>query len=329
MTKGILLTAALAVALGATLTACGKKSKGAGNFRSVTVTKGPIKLTVKTTGTAQPENRLEVKPPVAGRIEKVLVVEGQYVRKGQVLALLSSSERAALLDAARADGPAAVAHWEDLYKATPILAPMNGQVINLEVDPGQTVGVGDVVVAMSDHLIVNAQVDETDIGKVKNGLKAQLTLDAYPDKTFPGKVSQIRYEAITVNNVTMYNVYVLPVKVPGFMRSGMSADVEFTVDSKEDALLLPTEAIKTENGQSYVLVADPANKKPKHVEIQTGLVDGKQTEITDGLQEGDQVLVAVFNSGSKSGATANPFMPGGRPATGGGGRPSGGGGGRP
>jgi len=185
-------------------------------------------------------------------------------------------------------------------------------------------------VAMSDHLIVNAQVDETDIGKVKNGLKAQLTLDAYPDKSFPGKVTQIRYEAITVNNVTMYNVYVLPVKVPAFMRSGMSADVEFTVDSKDDALLLPTEAIKTENGQSYVLVADPANKKPKHVQVQTGLVDGKQTEITDGLQEGDQALVAVFTVGSKSGATANPFMPGGRPATaGGGGRPSGGGGGRP
>jgi macrolide-specific efflux system membrane fusion protein len=279
------------------------------SFRSETVVSGPFEVTIRSTGTVQPENRLEVKPPVAGRVERMLVEEGQYVRKGQMLATLSSSERAALLDAARAKGPEEAAHWEDLYKATPLLAPMAGQVIERSVEPGQTVGAGESVVVLSDRLIVNVQVDETDIGRVKAGQAAKVALDAYPDRPLEARVKRIRYEAKTVNNVTMYEVVVATGKVPDFMRSGMSADVSFRIASRESALLVPSEALKTAEDGPYVLVPDPPNRRPKRLPVETGLTDGVRTEVLSGLSEGATVLIpAAAATGKVSGGT-NPFMP--------------------
>lgn len=323
--KWTALTLSLALTAGVGLTACksGKKNK-AGSYKTVQVERGPVSITIKSTGNVQPLNRLEVDPPVAGRVEKLLVVEGQYVKKGQTLALISSTERAALLDAAAAKGPAELAHWQDIYKATPMLAPMSGQVINVEVDAGQVLSASTGVVVLSDHLIVDAQVDETDIGKIKVGQKSNLTLDAYASQIIQGRVTQIRYEAKTVNNVTMYEAYILPSKVPKFMRSGMTANVEFLVDGKDDALLVPTEAIQTKDGKTTVLVPGVKGERPQSVDVVTGLTSGVKTEIVSGLVEGDKVLIASFSAASAA-AVANPFMPsrggGSGSARGGGGPP--------
>lgn len=323
--KWTALTLSLALSAGIGLTACksSKKNKAA-SYKTVQVERGPVSITIKSTGNVQPLNRLEVDPPVAGRVEKILVVEGQYVKKGQTLALISSTERAALLDAAAAKGPAELAHWQDIYKATPMLAPMSGQVINVEVDAGQVLSASTGVVVLSDHLIVDAQVDETDIGKIKVGQKTNLTLDAYANQIIGGRVSQIRYEAKTVNNVTMYEAYVLPNKVPKFMRSGMTANVEFLVDGKDDALLVPTEAIQTgKDGKISVLVPGVKNDRPQSVDVVTGLTSGAKTEIVSGLSEGDKILIPGFSTASAA-SVANPFMPQ-RPG-GSGSRGSGGGG---
>jgi macrolide-specific efflux system membrane fusion protein len=305
----VALVLILAVVLG-TKALKSKKAGKAVSYKASQVTRGPVSSTIKSTGNVQPQNRLEVNPPVAGRVEKVLVVEGQYVKKGQTLALISSSERAALLDAARAKGAAEVAHWEDIYKATPLLAPMSGQVINREVEPGQAISTSSVVVVLSDHLIVDGEVDETDIGRIKVGQKATLTLDAYADQIIQARVSQIRYEAKTVNNVTMYEVYVLPVKVPTFMRSGMTANVEFIVGAQDDALLVSTDALTTENGKTTVLVPGGPGERPRSVVVETGLTNGTQTQIKSGLSEGATVLTKSFSTASLSAeSSSNPFMP--------------------
>lgn len=309
--KWTLVAILLALVVGFGAKACkNKKKAGRPTFKTVEVSKGSLSITVKSTGNVQPRNRLEVNPPIAGRVEKLLVNEGDYVRKGQTIALISSTERAALLDAARAKGPEELKHWEDLYKATPLLAPMSGQVISRDVEPGQSIGTSSVVVVLSDYLIVDATVDETDIGRIKVGQKATLTLDAYSDQPFSARVNQIRYEAKTVNNVTMYEVYVLPTRAPSFMRSGMTANVEFIIENREDILLAPTEAIRTEDGKSVVMVKGSANERPRPTEIETGLSDGTRTEVKSGLKEGDQLLVAVFSAASAdSSASNNPFMP--------------------
>ena len=294
-------------------------------YRSETATRGSIALTILSTGTVKPVTRVDIKSPTAGRVEKVLVNEGDHVRKNQVLALTSSTERAALLDAARDRGPEEYKKWEELERPIPILAPITGEVILRSIEPGQTFATTDVILAMSDRLMVEALVDETDIAQVKKNEAASIVLDAYPGQSIPGKVYKIAYDAKTTNNVTTYPVDVLPDEVPLFMRSGMTANVTFEIQKKSDIITVPTEALKVRDGKNVVLV--PGASEDEHAvmkEVVTGLTDGKRTEIVSGLDEGATVLIVQAKTSADSKGT-NPFMPS-RPN---GKRQQGGGGGAP
>ena len=279
-------------------------------FQQVPVRRGDLQVTVQATGVVQPQNRLEIKPPIAGRVEEVLVKEGELVQKGKILAWMSSTERAALLDAARAKGPESLAHWEEIYKPAPLIAPLDGTIIGRNVEPGQTVTAQDAVFVLSDRLVILAQVDETDIGQIRLKQRAQLTLDAYPDEKIPASVDQIAYEAKTVNNVTIYEVDVLPEKVPEVMRSGMTANVTFVTEQKQGVLRVPSEAVRREEGRTTVqLPGRTGPGRPEIKAVETGATDGKWVEVISGLSEGDSVLVR-----SKRGLPArknlkNPFTP--------------------
>ncbi|OGC09980.1 hypothetical protein A3F86_02470 [candidate division WOR-1 bacterium RIFCSPLOWO2_12_FULL_45_9] len=97
---------------------------------------------------------------------------------------------------------------------------------------------------MADKLIVKAQVDETDIGKIRVGQQVVIELDAYAGKEISGRVEHIAYESETVNNVTIYEVDIVPVEVPEFFRAGMSATVNFVLEEKKNVILLPLRAVK-------------------------------------------------------------------------------------
>jgi macrolide-specific efflux system membrane fusion protein len=281
-------------------------------YQEVVVTKGPIKNTILSSGVVQPENRLEVKSPIAGRIEKILVEEGQSVKKGQVLAWMSSSERAALLDTAKSKGKEELAYWEEAYKATPLMAPISGQIILRNVEPGQTITIQDPLIVMSDRLCVKAQVDETDIAQVKLKQKVEITLDAYAEHPMDGTVVHIAYESKTVNNVTTYLVDIIPSSIPDFMKSGMTANVIFTTEEKEETLLVPASALQKENGKFKVLLANAANTTPPtSLPVEVGVNDGKKAEIISGLKEGDKVLIPKLSSISKKGdsETKSPLSP--------------------
>ena len=253
--------------------------------------RGSISLSVSATGVVTPRNRLEIKPPISGRVEKILVTEGERIKKGEILAWMSSTERAALLDAARAKGEEEMKKWEDVYKPTPIVAPLTGFIIKRNVEPGQTITSQDPILVMADNLIVQAQVDETDMGKLKPGQKAEIVLDAYPEKNIQGEIEHIAYESQIVNNVTIYQVDILPEKTLGIFRSGMSANVDVTISAKKDVLLLPVTAIKERKGMKFVLLKTKSGE-PEIREVETGIEDGKNTEIVSGLKESDLVLVS-------------------------------------
>jgi len=253
--------------------------------------RGSISLTVSASGVVKPRNRLEIKPPISGRIEEVLVKEGEEIGKGEILAWMSSLDRAALLDAARAKGEEESKKWEDVYKPTPIIAPLKGFIIKRNVEPGQTITSQDPILVMADNLIVQAQVDETDMGKLKPGQKAKIVLDAYPEKNIEGKIEHIAYESQVVNNVTIYQVDILPDETLGIFRSGMSANVDVTISEKKDVLMLPTTAIRERKGNKFVLL-NTKSGEPGDREVQTGIEDGKNVEIVSGLEETDLVLVA-------------------------------------
>ncbi len=294
------------------------------SFRRVAVTRQDLSVTKTATGEVTPQNRVEIKPPIAGRIEEVLVREGEAVVQGQTLAWMSSSERAALLDAARSQGEEALARWQAAYKPAPLVSPLNGTLIVRAVEPGQTVTTADPVVVVADRLIVKAQVDETDIASIAVGQQASIGLDAFPKERIPSHVDHIAYEAKTVNNVTIYEVDVLPEQVPDFMRSGMTATVSFTVSSKPDTLALPAEAVRqSPSGARVFLPSNKPWKKPVFAEVTTGITDGKWIEIVSGIKEGDIVLTpSVSGSGPHKDKRSNsPFSPFGS-RTGGGGRGS-------
>ena len=114
---------------------------------------------------------------------------------------MSSTERAALLDAARGQGEENFKYWEETYRPIPLPSPIDGEVIVATTQPGQTVTASDAVLVLSDHLIVRAQVDETDIGKIKPDMKANITLDAYPDTKIKATVEHIYYESQLIFNL--------------------------------------------------------------------------------------------------------------------------------
>ena len=293
-------------------------------YREELVMRGNLDRTVLSTGEVLPQNRLEIKPPIAGRIDKVLVNEGDQVSRGQIIAWMSSTERAALLDSARAKGPSEVKRWEDMYRATPILAPIQGTVILRSVEPGQTFTNTEAVIVLADRLTVKAKVDETDLAQVKIGQRAVIVLDAYAKEPVEGRVDKIAFEAVTTSNVTTYTTDVVPLSTPEFMRSGMTANVTFYAETRENVLLIPTEAIRSENNETYVLVKNPQpNSDPINRPVKIGLTDGKRTELTEGVQEGETILISDISLEDPSKA-ANPFMPMGgrrpRGGSGGGGR---------
>ncbi len=309
MTRRNLLIAAafLLIAIAAVVIWQGR-GKSAVIYREISVSRGDLEVSILATGVVSPQNRLEIKAPIAGRAETVLVDDGYDVKKGQILVWMSSTERAAMLDAARARGAEELKTWEEYYKATPVLAPIDGTVIQRNIQPGQTFATSDAILVMSDRLTIQAQVDETDVAQIRVKQKANVVLDAYPGEIIPARVDKIAYDAKTVNNVTTYTVDVLPQATPRFMRSGMTANVSFLTAAKSNVLVLPSEAIKkSPNGTSYVTLKSANGAKPIERQIETGISDGRRSEIVSGLSEGEAVLVPQLKVGGRASGGSNPF----------------------
>ena len=273
--------------------------------------RGTIRLVISTTGAVEPQNRVKIQSSVGGRIEEILVEEGQLVKKGIVLAMLSSTERAALLDAAKLQGQSEERYWNNVYKKSAVIAPMDGQVIVRSVDPGQTVTTSDSLFVLSDRLIVKAFVDETDIGRVKIGQKALIGLDAYPDIRVNGAVQHIYYESHLQNNVNIYNVDIIPDRIPDVFRSGMSANIKIIMQEKKGALLLPLSAVQSRNGKTVVLQKKGSTQAAMfYSPVNIGLQDESNIEIVTGLTDSSVVLLPDTSFVLPKNSTgSNPFTP--------------------
>jgi macrolide-specific efflux system membrane fusion protein len=245
-----------------------------------------------STGAVEPQNKVKIQPNTGGRIEKILVKEGQYIPEGTVVALMSSTERTALMDAARAKGPEEVRRWEEIYKPMPIITPIAGTMISIKVQPGQLVLDTDNIMFVSDRLTVRANVDEADIGKVRLHQNAKVILDSYQNESIEGVVDHIAFDSSTVNNVTTYIVDVIPKKNAQKMRSGMTANVSFELETKLSTLVVSNMALQWEDGKYYVWkLIDDRSKKQEKVEVKIGSTDGRVSEVLEGLIENDVVIL--------------------------------------
>jgi macrolide-specific efflux system membrane fusion protein len=282
------------------------KPKGETIDKTAQISRRDLQVQFRETGTVSPRNRLEIKPPFAGRIEEILVEEGDKIKKGQIIIRMSSSERAAMLDAARAMGEQEFDRWQTIYKATPIVAPMDGFIILRSKEPGQTVSSGDPILVMADDLIIESQVDETDLRYIKIGDKLAIYLDAYPDENFEGIIEHVSYESTVVSNVTVYTIRIKPVKKPAVFRAGMTATITVTAESKKGAPSLPNNFISDRNGKKTVTVKTGKNGQAgfETKPVATGITDGRFTEILSGLNEGETVV--TFKAAAKQ--KARSFM---------------------
>lgn len=187
-------------------------------------------------------------------------------------------------------------------RETKIFAPMDGVVTAKMVQVGQiissgisNVGGGTTLMTLSDlsRIFVMASVDESDIGKVRLGQRATITCDAFPGRRFRGKVVRIATKGTNNNNVVTFEV---KIEVEGegkeLLRPEMTANVEIQADRKEGVLLLPNEAVQFGRNGYYVETKkedDPTTTIRKPVKI--GITDGLQTEIVEGVKEGEEVMV--------------------------------------
>jgi len=286
-----------------------KKSELAqANF--VEVKRGAIEVKVLATGTIKPYTRVEIRSPVNGRIDQIEVEEGDRVKSGDILAWISSEDRIALLDAARSaletaqksedtnllkEAKRAYEIAEKAYKPVPLTNSIAGEVISRACEPGQNVTTQTVLFVVSDRLVASVRVDEADIGKIRLGQEALITLDAFPDEPIPARVTKISREAQVISDVVVYEVMVEPSQVPERWAAGMTANVSFFVQKKENVLTLPNSVLKERNGEKFVVVLN--NNRSEMRKIEAGLTDGKITEIREGLAEGEKVLLSSRPAG--------------------------------
>lgn len=211
---------------------------------------------------------------------------------------------------------AQVAYQEAQYDKSNIRTPISGTVISLAQQEGETVAAGLsapelVQVAALDRLEVIAYVDETDIGKVKLGQEAQVRVDAFPKEKFTGRIYKISSAATVQQNVITYACSVkLDNYRVGMLKPQMTADVQIILDKAAQVLVVANEALKQSKGVTQVVVMSGGKAEIK--EISTGRTDGSITEITEGLKEGDTVVLAGFSElgieGFSSGAGVPRFM---------------------
>jgi len=255
------------------------------------------KLVTKTqaAGNVEPENRVLITPSVSGRAEEVLFTEGMAVRKGTMLAWISSSERTALLDSLKAEETNAQEKKmvEDAYNLTPVVAPISGMIVKRSVEPGQSVSQAKEIAVISDRLIIKTFVDETDIGAVKEGQGTEFYLDAFPKDKRTGKVLAIAHESTLKDGVTVYEVKVLPSGRTGMLRSGMTADVLIITGRKPDALTIPKKAAKYRDGDVLVSVKSGPQAKLTEKKITVGAADENSIEVLSGLEETDTIYYST------------------------------------
>lgn len=216
-----------------------------------------------------------------------------------------------------------------------ITSPIDGVVLSKSVEEGQTVAASfstpELFTIAQDltNMQVVADVDEADIGDVKEGERVTFTVDAYPDDTFEGKVKQVRQEATTTNNVVTYEVVISAPNADLKLKPGLTANVTIYTAERKGVLSVPSKALRFTPQKETVgkmKIVDVANTKNKVWTIEgnsivahkvnIGMTDGTNTQIVGGIAEGTKVITGLNVMGGEekmpmeAQGEKSPFAPG-------------------
>lgn len=234
---------------------------------------------------------------------------------------LSAEAQLSASKAAVAQTKAALDFAETNFRYTKIISPVDGTVISRNVDVGQTVAASFQTPTLFNiaqdltRMQIDTSVDEADIGKIKVDQPVEFSVDAYPDITFRGKVSEVRNAPITVQNVVTYDVVVRVDNPDLKLKPGMTANVSIVLEDKKGVLRVSNASLRfrpAERSKEATPQKGPAeqkgaavwvleDKKPKRVGVKAGISDGNHTEILSGdLKEGDAVIIESIGAAKKS-----------------------------
>ena len=213
-----------------------------------------------------------------------------------------------------------------------ITSPIDGVVLSKEVEEGQTVASAMttptlfIIAQDLTDMRVIADIDEADIGGVKEGQRVTFTVDAFPDDIFEGAVTQVRQQATTESNVVTYEVVISAPNDQLKLKPGLTANVTIYTMEKNGVLAVPARALRftpnealLQDGETVEDVQAPAKLWTKEGnvfkahKVEVGLSNGMLTEIISGVKAGTEVLTDFEIIGgeeeSEEPATSNPFMP--------------------
>jgi len=209
---------------------------------------------------------------------------------------------------------------------TNIVAPVDGIVVSRNVTMGQTVAASFqtptlfLIATDLSKMEVDTNVSESDVGGVRVGNKARFTVEAYPDKTFEGVVTQVRQAPQTVQNVVTYDVVATVPNPQLLLMPGMTATVRVITAERDDVLRAPDQALRYVPGGLSASSSEQAGAtpsqlwvlrdgRPMRVAVTTGLDDDSYTEIVGGdIKEGERVIVSERTGSSTKAAAARPAM---------------------
>ena len=206
-----------------------------------------------------------------------------------------------------------------------VYAPYDGTVASVNVQLDQSAGSGtSVATFITQQKIAEVSLNEVDAAKVQNGQKVTLTFDAIPNLTIAGTVDQVDTVGTVSQGVVTYNVKIGFDTQDPRIKSGMSVSAAIVTAIDQNVVVVPSSAVKTQGGVSYVQIFNPAlpnssstggavSKTPPVNQVVTvGLSDGTNTEITSGVKVGDQVVTRTITSGTtKTTTSTTPSLLGG------------------
>lgn len=238
---------------------------------------------LRVNGTVKAENSISVYPDMAGKLTRVPVTLGSYVKKGQVIAEVDPSSPGSY------------------YTTSPVYAPISGYITSLPLTTGTTVTTSSeiAIIGNINNLQIECKIPESKIAVLKNGLVAHVGLEAYKGEVFPAHI--FRISPIVDETSRTKQVYLIFDTNDSRINAGMYVKMLLDTVLHENVITVPTDCIVSENTKSFVYVYNSDGTVSKR-EIKTGaMVDGV-AEVTQGLDEGERVVVSgmqVLSDGVK------------------------------
>ena len=229
------------------------------------------------------ENTISVYPDMAGKLTRVPVTLGSYVRKGQVIAEVDPSSPGSY------------------YTTSPVYAPISGYITSLPLTTGTTVTTSSEIAMIGNinNLQIECKIPESKIAVLKNGLVAHVGLEAYKGAVFPAHI--FRISPIVDETSRTKEVYLIFDTNDTRINAGMYVKMLLDTVLHENVITVPTDAIISDNGKSYVYVEN-ADSTVSRREITAGaMVDGV-AEVTSGLNDGERIVISgmqVLSDGVK------------------------------